>query len=485
MNPMNLTRLFLLVAAAGFFLAPVVALQAQSVSTGTAAGGGGAGDAPRNGAVLTAPNTTGTGPLFGVQSFFDGFAAKRAALEEKGCTFAGTLTGDLFGNPVGGAKRGVVPDGLLELDLTLDFKKMTGWDGVFHASSLYPMGNSLSDGYTNDLFGVNSIAGYNTFHLFELWYEQKACDDKVSLRIGQLAADTEFFVSNAGANFLNATYGWPAVLAQNVPTPNYPYAAPGIRLRADPSEHWSFLSAVFAGNPAPDRIGDPNPSRRPGNQFDNSGAGFYFNRSDGVFNINELWYKLNGGKEDKGLPGTYKLGAWVHTGAFSNKRYDTSGMLLASPASNGHPRAAGGNFGFYGIADQAVWRDKSNEKQPKEIDLFLRAGNARADRSVFDYYADGGATFAGFVRGRPNDLFGIAAGYGDIAYGLLGFVEGDGFNGPARIPAGYEANIELTYHAQLTSWCAVQPDIQILLHPGGSGATPNALVLGCRLIVTF
>ena len=157
------------------------------------------------------------------------FNQERSHLEDEGLTFAPIYTGEVFGNPVGGAKQGVIYEGLLDLELTLDFKKMADWDGSFHVSSYYPMGTSLTNQDTHDLLGVSNIAAYNTLHLFELWYEQKFLDDKIALRVGQMAADQEFFISNNAANFLNATYGWPAILSSSAPTPSYDYAAPGVR----------------------------------------------------------------------------------------------------------------------------------------------------------------------------------------------------------------------------------------------------------------
>jgi porin len=229
-----------------------------------------------------------------------------------------------------------------------------------------------------------------------------------------------------------------------------------------------------------------NPNRVPDQEFNNSGTGFYINPSQGVFSINELWYKLNNEKDAKGLPGTYKIGGWFHSDTFSDKLYDNNGIPLTSPASDGHPRAVAGNYGFYFVADQAVWQNKSDSNQPKEIDLFLRGGNAQADRSVFDYYCDGGITFTGFIPGRPLDLFGVATAYGNIADGLLGYVEGGAeFDGPTHPPADFEENIEVTYLAKVTPWWSVQPDLQVLIHPGGSAAVPNALVLGCRMVLTF
>jgi porin len=414
------------------------------------------------------------------------FHKERCTLEDEGFTFTPIYTAETFGNPIGGVGQGAIYEGLLDLELTLDFKKMADWDGTFHASSYYPMGNGLTGSDTHDLLVVSNIDAYDTPHLFELWYEQKVWDDKVGIRVGQMGADTEFCISNGAANFLAGTYGWFGILASNAPTPTYAYGAPGIRLRIDPDEHWAFLGAVYAGNPAPDRLGDPNPNRAPGGGFNNSGAGFYIDGNQGLFNINELWYNLNKEKDARGLPGTYKIGGWLHTDTFSDKRYDDHGIPLASPASDGHPRAIDGNHGFYMVADQAVWQDKTDSNQTKEIDLFFRGGNALGDRSVFNYYCDGGMTLNGLIPGRSNDLLGVATAYGNIGSGLRGFVEDENsFNGTNLPVPDFEQNIELTYAAQIAPWWSVQPDLQIVMHPGGSAAIPNAVVLGCRTVITF
>jgi porin len=414
------------------------------------------------------------------------FHKERCALEDEGLTFTPIYTAETFGNPIGGVSQGAIYEGLLDLELTLDFKKMADWDGSFHVSSYYPMGNGLTGSDTHDLLVVSNIDAYDTLHLFELWYEQKFWDDKAALRVGQMGANTEFCISTGAALFLNGTYGWPGILALSAPMPNYAYAAPGIRLQLDPEEHWKFLGAVYAGNPAPDRVGDPNPNRAPGDDFNNSGTGFYINGGEGLFSINELWYNLNQEKDARGLPGTYKIGGWLHTGTFSDKRYDNHGLPLASPASDGHPRAVDGNNGFYVVADQAVWQDKSDASQTKEIDLFFRAGNALKDRNVFDYYCDGGITFNGLIPGRPNDLFGIATAYGHIAPGLRGSEEDENSFEGTNLPApDFEQNIELTYFFRIAPWWTVQPDFQVIIHPGGSSAIPDAVVFGCRTAITF
>jgi porin len=433
------------------------------------------------------PNPSGSTPGLLNQDFFLGnFWGERSKLEDEGFSFKPIYSAETFGNPIGGTKQGVIYEGLLDLELNLDFKKMAGWSGAFHSSFYYPMGNSLTDQDTNDLFRVSNIDAYDTPHLFELWYEQKVWQDKIAVRVGQLTADSEFAISTSGQDFLNSTFGWMAPLATDSPSPQFPYASPGVRLSVAPDEHWSFLSGVYAGDPAPDRIGDPNPNRTPDSRFDNSGTDFAIDGSDGLFVINELTYKLNQGDKAKGLPGTYKVGGWMHTGTFSDLRYDDHGVPLASPASDGHPRAVDGNHGFYVVADQAVWQDNSDPNQPQNVSLFFRGGTGMGDRSTFDYYCDGGIVFNGWIPGRPDDVFGLATAYGSIGSGTAGAVEDqNSYNGTNLPIPDYEQNIELTYFAQVAKWWTVQPDFQVILHPGGSAAVPNAVVLGVRTVITF
>ncbi len=443
------------------------------------------GDAPQLPAPPPAPLASENG-VFAQKYLLGELGKERSKLEDEGVLFTPIYSAEVFGNPIGGAKQGVIYEGLLDLVLTLDFKKMADWDGSFHVSSYYPMGNGLSAPDTGELLTVSNISAYNTLHLFELWCEQKFLDDKISLRVGQLAADSEFFISTSSANFLNATYGWPAIVYANAPTPIYAYAAPGVRLRIDFDQHWTFQGAVFAGNPAPDRIGDPNPNRAPDHDYNNSGTDFNVNGSQGIFSINELWYNLNKEKDAHGLPGTYKIGGWLHTDTFSSERYDNHGLPLASLASDGHPQALDGNNGFYVVADQAVWQDKSNPNQAKEVDLFFRGGNALGDRSLLNYYCDGGVVFNGLTPGRPNDLVGVATAYGNIGSGFRGFTEDENnFTGSNLPMPDFEQNIEVTYFAQIAPWWSFQPDLQIIVHPGGSSAIANAVVLGCRTVINF
>ena len=70
------------------------------------------------------------------------------------------------------------------------------------------------------------------------------------------------------------------------------------------------------------------------------------------------------------------------------------------------------------------------------------ASSARpSDRNLIDFYADGGITFSGMIRGRPDDSFAIGFAYTGIS---------DQVTASTSISAGpvarnYEALLEICY----------------------------------------
>ena len=74
---------------------------------------------------------------------------------------------------------------------------MPAWQGLSLFANVFQIHNTgrIRRDYVG---GVNTIAAIEAVpatRLSELWLEQKFADGKASLRVGQLAADTEFFFS--------------------------------------------------------------------------------------------------------------------------------------------------------------------------------------------------------------------------------------------------------------------------------------------------
>ncbi|MCM3755497.1 carbohydrate porin, partial [Bacillus licheniformis] len=123
-----------------------------------------------------------------------------------------------------------------------------------------------------------------------------------------------------------------------------------------------------------------------------------------------------------GLPGTYKLGFWYHSQHANDPRYGTDGLSLADPASNGTPATHRGNYGFYAVADQMVWRPSADS--PRSVGMFARVMGSPGDRNVVDFAANAGVTLKAPFAGRDNDVAGIAIGYAKIGSHARG-LDGD------------------------------------------------------------
>lgn len=409
----------------------------------------------------------------------------RARLKERGVTYMLTYIGEVLGNPSGGISQGTIAEGRLEFAVDADLEKLAGWKGLaFHFHGYQIHGTGLSTKHIGNFMTVSSIEALPTTRLFELWLEQRMFDDKVSLRVGQLGADTEFFISTYATQLFNATFGWPANFGLDMPNggPGYPFATPGARLKVDPTANLSLLAGVFNGDPA----GPSNDPQR-ANRYNTN-----FRVHDPALVMGEVQYRYGQEKGAAQLAGTVRLGGWYHFGRFEDQRFGTDGLSLADPASNGIALRHRGNGGIYGVIDQQIWRPASGEPD-KGVGVFARVSASPSDRNPIDFYVDGGIVFSGVVPGRPDDSFGAGIGYArfsDRARSLDRDFVASGALQPIR---DHEAALEANYTAQVVPGWSLIPQLQYIWHPGGNvsdpanpaRAIPDALVLGARTIVRY
>jgi porin len=183
----------------------------------------------------------------------------RTRLEQEGIQFTFTYYGDLFANASGGVKRGPGYDGRFGTIIDADLEKLAGWSGAkFHASFHQIHGSEFSAGNLENLMTVSGIEAQPSTRLFNLWIEQKL-GSYGNLRVGQFTAAQEFLVSQNANLFVNSTFGWPVLNAQDLPSggPAYPEATPGVRLAFTPNEQLTVRAAIFNGDPAGPGAGNP------------------------------------------------------------------------------------------------------------------------------------------------------------------------------------------------------------------------------------
>lgn len=406
-------------------------------------------------------------------------AGLRKWLGDHGVVYNLIYTNDTLSNVSGGLKRGTVNQGKLETIVTVDFGKLAGWDGLhFYVNSfqLHNTGRIRRD-YVG---GVNTIAAIEAVpasRLQEIYFEQKFFQGTASIRAGQLAADTEFFFTEASFLFLNSD--WATITALNLPSGGaaYPLSTPGIRLKIDPNERTSLLIAVLNGDAAGPGPGEDEIRNR---------YGLNFRVNDPAFIIGEAQYRYNQGRYDTGLAGNIKLGAWAHLGQFDDKRFANDGSLLANPVGSDVAAKHRGNSGVYAVFDQQLYRPPG-AGPTKGITVFGRVSGSPSDRNLISFYTDGGIVFAGMIPHRPEDAFGATLLYARYSNSVRSFDRDNmilnGTLGPLR---DYEMNLELTYQAQIIPGWTVQPTAQWIWHPSNSlvNAPPprTANVFGVRSI---
>ncbi len=261
-------------------------------------------------------------------------------------------------------------------------------------------------------------------------------------------------------------------------------STPGVRLKIDPTPQTTALLAVFNGDPAGQCGLEPERCNR---------HGLNFRVNDPPYLIGELQYRYNHEPTSTGLAGGVRVGAWHHFDRFDHLRFDVDGFSLASPLSSGVARRLRGNDGVYAVFDQQLYRPPGADANTGIL-LFGRAAYSPPDRSLNDLYLDGGIIFAGMIPARPADAFGASLLYAHVSKQARGLdLDTRAFTG-LQIPLrDYELSIDLSYAATIVPGWIVQPNLQLVFHPGGhvpGNASPvepikNAVIVGVRSTMRY
>jgi len=424
-------------------------------------------------------------------NLFGNMGGLRTLLGDSGITFNAQETSELYGNTSGGISKGASYNGATQFGMSVDTDKALGLKGgTFFVDALQIHGHGITIARVNSLQAVSGVEAEATTRLWELWYQQ-AFGEKFDVKAGLQSLDQEFIVSQYSSMFANATFGWPVLAGTDLPAGGaaYPLSSLGIRLRFKPADSVTVLGGIFDGNPSP---GNGDAQQR-------NASGTQFGLRHGVMMIGEVQYAVkpspegsSAGQQLGWLPGTYKLGFWYNTNEFADQHFDTSGISLASPASNGMPATHHGNFSIYAVADQMIWRPSSDSAQ--SIGLFTRVLGAPGSRNLIDFNINAGIVLKAPFTGRDNDSFGVALSYANVSASASALDRDmTAFQTPSYPIRSAETVIEATYQYQVTPWWLLQGECQYILRPGGgifnpsdkNGRIGNEAVVGLRTVVTF
>lgn len=381
----------------------------------------------------------------------------RSTLKQNGVDLFADYTAEVFGNPTGGKKRGLVYNALLRLALDVNLEKTVGWnDASFRLSGLYPHGTSGSLRDVGDASVYSSLDAYDSLRLIDFWVEQRLFEGKAAVKVGQMLVDAEFGLTDTGALFINSSYGVPSPPITPMPFAAYPVAALGIRLRMEPIQGLYGMAGVYDGNPS---SGDfPDPTHGATGAARRYGTDWAIRASEGAFYAGEVGFQRSEGA----FPGAYRLGLLHHSDDFADVR------------KNATTTHSGATSGYY-VIDQTLWLKTAGSKEG--VSAFLRGTLAEEKTSTMSESLQMGAVYTGFLS--SEDKLGVALARNKFSPGQATVIKGREYEPSCETVA------ELTYLIPLRPYLRVQPDLQYIHRPGGTSAFPHALVLGVRATVDF
>ncbi len=419
----------------------------------------------------------------------DWWGVRNWLAEDTGLEFSLNYTSNLAGNPVGGLRQGFTYTDNIGFGVAFDLEKLAGWHGAkFTVSALDRNGTSLSQEYIGNQFTVQQVYGGQRLMFYAVHLEQKFWDDKAQLKVGRFATGDDFASSPVYWLYMNnGIDGNPQALPVNAQFSAYPWAVWATRLRLDPTPEWNAQLGVYQvsnrtfdqayhglnmsmqssdGLMVLGQIGwTPEFCKRPVPRAASAESGkTTIQPSKGRVTFGEEKNPAPSDQDMRGLPGHYWFG-----GYYSSWEYPQFGTSST----------AVGAYGFYWHGDQMIYQESPGSAQGFTLwTAFVLSPEQNTAKMPFQW--NGGALYRGLLPTRDNDslLFGLAYGNFSNDYGDAGLA----YDGDA---VSYEMALEWGYRVQVSDFIYLQPDVQYIIQPGGTGSIPNALVLGAQIGVSF
>ena len=374
-----------------------------------------------------------------------GWGGLRQTLHDDGIDFTGLYMMESAGNPIGGDLHKLRYTHDLGTAIYLDLGKLLGLKHTyFLVSASQRVGNNLSGDIPN-FFQVQQEFGHPTMRLDNLVVEEQLLDGRLDVVAGRIKATDDF------------AYSWVACYSQNLglcdfrmgmpynaSIASHPYSVWGTRARYDLTpEIYSMTGAynTFAGF----------------RSIKFHGADFSIRHNSGVALFQEVGYSPQY-LRIRDYPGTFKLGGF----------YDSE--PLRQFVSN----RITGTWMVYGLAQQRLYNPEPGTK--RGLTGLLGFAYAPPDVDTVEYFANAGLLYQGPLPARSQDALGLFAIFGEFSSDLR---EAERMNHQA--PMTNEAVLELNYMYNATPWLHVQPDVQGVIHPDGTGLVSDALVLALQV----
>ena len=372
----------------------------------------------------------------------------RSSLADEGIEFFAYYNAIIASNVSGGLSSETNYAGDLFAGVSLDLEKLAGWaDTTLVVTGIDRHGSDITPAVGSQYSVMQLVGGQTTF-LYNFTVEKLFAEGVVSVKLGRMSATDDFVGSSFYSYSLNNAVNGQirAVLFDGVMT-SYPFAVWGGRVKARLSDTQTLQIGLFQ---LYNSMWDPA----------KHGTDLSIRGDDGL----SLFSQYDWTPTLAGRPARFFVG--MNNAFFDIAEFTGGGTTHAFTRLYAH--------GDYQVYREAADRDAG-------LTVFATfAYTAQDEVALMPVQSTFGAHYQGLLASRPDDRTVFFVTYGGFSDDFSARrVSGGG------APAESEMVFELGHRVQLTKYAYLQPDVQFIRHPGGSGRIDDAVVLSVQFGATF
>jgi porin len=392
----------------------------------------------------------------------------RTRLVDEGITFNFGYASEIAHNTSGGRDNLTRYSDQWLLGGELDLQKLWGWQGgKFNVAITNRNGKDLStDAQLGTFQQVQEVYGRGqTWRLTNFFLAQSLMDGRLQLKVGRMGIGADFAAFTC--EFQNLTFcgAQPGNLVGSY-WANWPVSV------------WAGVAKFNTSKETYVQLGAYQVNPNYVNDSYNVHKGLHPNFPDGTTGALiplEFCFTPAAVGAFRGLPGSYKIGAWYNTSDSADLMLDQNRQPLGSTSVGALQRD--GAYGAYVNFQQQV----TGVAGGVGATVFLNATQADKFTAATDRQVAAGVQFKGAFD-RPLDVIGVALG---TTHGNGRRANAQRVAGQAIVNNGDEVAAEVYYGWAPVPAVMIRPNVQYIVHPGGTGQNDNALVLGLKTSIAF
>ena len=334
----------------------------------------------------------------------------------------------------------------IDISLIFEFEKLFGIKGGRMLFDLQGMnGENPNFNIIRSFQGLSNIEAWDNFLIYQLWYQQSLCDERLSFLFGLFDLNSEFDLSFSKKNFVTPAHGIGTdfSLTGKLGPSIYPVTSLAFRTRYKFSEKFKFSLAFFDALP-----GDTNNLH---------GTHIVLKNSDGLLVVGEasLFENLFPGDIKEAL---MKLGFWYYTDRYT------------------HPVSGIKQWGVYVHLQKTIFYEKSNTAEG--LSASLRLGYSDTKTNFTDVFLAAALEYKGLIPARQEDYCGLAFAYSDLSE----YFYQRAFKSEC-MDCKYDLNLEFFYKFRVLNFLYLQPVFSYFVSPALNPDFERYFAGGLRLYV--